>query len=675
MESYHRLAIEEDSYSNTQDSFPCHTLNNRHYMACLDIGGAGTFSGNTTTPAIDWEVAADAQWYKNVSRDYLNASTASGRNLFGVTCGGGGVTAHHGDGVINSFDIGVLIFVLFGDYPYNNINTYANQLTVEQRPETQSRCGNDEDRASWQANLHANSFCPSTGSARRMLQYAADEGEAQIHEDISLVGAVGPANGWAQGTHHMNHEFVRTRFGGHNAEGSWHGFEFAPTIVPVIVELILHGVWSTGSAVLSNAPPPETGQDVPLWPERYQVRWSRTEAQSQFAEPGTECNAVVTGATGTQTLIGDTLSVRQEGRGSNCPFWLHLWTPVYAPQSRPGRRLADRALAVQGGQWPGRALSESNAELLTVWAKRGSSAMTTMGPVILNPSNDLEFGLSFGLTPAPPAPPAAPPAPPAPPLRPPEPPLEEHLMYTDYFAKIEEKMQIEPLVGPWTSDGKEWEEQSLQHLLDLRMQDVANRTGADAAKLTGTVVVEPAGAPGNEDVVASESTVRRLSVIQAPLNHSQCNESQARLRIVIYFQTADPDERDRFVAVLSGLEFGDVPNATGTDHVAVVCAPMVVSEVARLTDTRPSLPPNPSNEGDGDYGVIVAMSVVLMFLVIAAIGAYLLKAQNCPRNGYKAHPTKEVFCSGTGSHERHANATTPLLAIGRSPQNNQIVRH
>ena len=143
MEAYHRLAIAENSYSGSLDSFPCHALYDRNYIQCLDIGAAGTFSGDTDAPAIDWEVAADAQWYKNVSRDYLNVSTATGRNLFGVTgaADGGGGTTQHGDGVINSFDIGVLIFTMFGDYPYNNISDYATTITVDQRPETQSRCG------------------------------------------------------------------------------------------------------------------------------------------------------------------------------------------------------------------------------------------------------------------------------------------------------------------------------------------------------------------------------------------------------------------------------------------------------------------------------------------------------------------------------------------------------
>jgi len=425
MEEYHRLAISENSYSSSFDSLPCHTLYDRNYMSCLDIGAAGTFSGNSSAPAIDWEVAADAVWYKNVSRDYLSASDQNGRNLFGVTCGadGGGYT-QHGDGIINSFDIGVLIFTMFGDYPYNNISDYATTITVDQRPETQSRCGNAESRADWQADLRTYDYCPSddySARQRRKLEVVYNNDiynepsmtTDALNQDDQLNMPVDTVVQGNKGTHSIDKGFVRTRHDGANGMGSWHTFEFAPTIVPIIVELILHGVWSEGQAILSNAPPPENGDEVPIWPLRHQVRWSRTSAQLAFAELGTECNPVVTGATGTQTLIGDTLSVRQEGRGSDCPFYLHLWTPIDSQKGRPGRQLEiDNKNAELVDPYKPRKLSDARVDPRTVWANRGSSAMTTLGPVVLNPSNAYELDVSH----PPPSPPL--PALPLPPMAP-----------------------------------------------------------------------------------------------------------------------------------------------------------------------------------------------------------------------------------------------------------------
>tara|TARA_B100001109_G_C18856909_1_gene472133 strand:- start:892 stop:2886 length:1995 start_codon:yes stop_codon:yes gene_type:complete len=415
MEAYHRLAIAENSYSSSIESFPCHTLYDRNYMACLDIGAAGTFSGSTTTPSIDWDVSADAQWYKNVSRDYLSTSTATGRNLFGTGCAvDGGGTTQYGDGVINSFDIGVLIFTMFGDYPYDNISNYATTVTVDQRPETQSRCGNSESRADWQADLTTYNYCPSDDySARQRRKLALIHANDLYNEPSITAGVLAdddhlnmPSDSTDQGnngTHPINKGWVRTRYDGHNPQGSWHTFEFAPQIVPIILELFLRGVWNEGQAILSNAPPPANGDEVPYYPSRYQVRWSRSPAQSAFAAPGTVCKPVVTGATGTQTLIGDTLSVRQEGIGSDCPFQLHLWTPADGQRTRPGRQLTignEDANLVD--PYKPRQLTDSVDDPRSVWAMRGSSAMTNLGPVTLNPSNTYELGQLPSLPPPPP---------------------------------------------------------------------------------------------------------------------------------------------------------------------------------------------------------------------------------------------------------------------------------
>ena len=415
MEAYHRLAIAENSYSSSIESFPCHTLYDRNYMACLDIGAAGTFSGSTATPAIDWDVPADAQWYKNVSRDYLSTSTATGRNLFGTGCAAdGGGTTQYGDGVINSFDIGVLIFTMFGDYPYDNISDYATTVTVDQRPETQSRCGNSESRADWQSDLTTYNYCPSDDySARQRRKLALIHANDIYNEPLITAGVLADddhlnmpsdsSDQGTQGTHPINKGWVRTRYDGHNPQGSWHTFEFAPQIVPIILELFLRGVWNEGQAILSNAPPPANGDEVPYYPSRYQVRWSRSAAQSAFAAPGTVCKPVVTGATGTQTLIGDSLSVRQEGSGSDCPFHLHLWTPADAQRARPGRQLAignEDANLVD--PYKPRQLTDSVDDPRSVWATRGSSAMTNLGPVTLNPSNTYELEEFPSLPPPPP---------------------------------------------------------------------------------------------------------------------------------------------------------------------------------------------------------------------------------------------------------------------------------
>jgi hypothetical protein len=413
MEKYHRQAIAENSYSASRHSYTCGVQREPH-LACLDLAGPGTFTGDWNSPALDWSIEATDVNYKNVSAHYLVDDLdpgATGRNLFGIDCSNApGTTGgtRHGDGVINSYDIGVLVYTLFRDPPYDQLPAlgadYHTVETVDQRPETQSRCGSTATRADWQVELMNNSYCPSSPdyTFRRRLSEAYFVHALAGATDRSIAAST-------ELTHTVDSGFVRSRFTGVNDAGSWHSFEFAPSIVPVIVELIANNLWVEGRAQLSNAPPPRDGGEVPVMPEHFQLRWSRTPEQAAFAQTAppvdpllpselVRCKSIVSGATGTRAIIGDTISVRQEGRGVPCPFALHLWIPAEYSLVDYGRALSEA--------------SDATADLRFVWAKRGSTAMTTTGGVVLNPTFPYEFQ-------AHPPPPPAPPTPPLPPLAPP----------------------------------------------------------------------------------------------------------------------------------------------------------------------------------------------------------------------------------------------------------------
>lgn len=434
MEHFHRLAIEENSYSHSEESFACSVLAS-HYMTCLDVAGPGTFTGNRFSPAIDWNIPADQVSYRNISTVYAFENITSGTNLFGIGCDTDSFestsdsTGRHGDGVVNSLDIGVLVFSMFRDAPYNEIGRFDQVETVNQRPETQSRCRDGRTRSEWQVELGDNGYCPPSleygsnfSSFRRQLADTGSGGGGEI-ATITPSSPSAYANDNNQTSQHEpDHGFVRSRFKGINDLGSWHSLEFAPSIVPIMVELMLHGVWSYGSAQLSNAPPPRDGAEVPLSPDRYQVRWSRTQAQEDYAkgspsyDPNVpahmhKCKNIVPGASGTQVIMGDTLSVRQEGVGAHCPFWLHMWVPIGASAVDVRRALSD---------------ADDHADLLFVLVKRGSVAMTTTGGFVLNPGNWDEAEAHPPHTPAPPPPPP-PPAPPAAP--PPLPPYSPDVVF------------------------------------------------------------------------------------------------------------------------------------------------------------------------------------------------------------------------------------------------------
>lgn len=420
MERYHRLAIEQDSYSRESSSFAC-GVQKAPYLACLDLAGPGTFTGNFYSPSIDWTMRAEDVNYRNVSDMYLDDNAAGGRNLFGIDCSSAPGTSggtRHGDGVVNSYDIGVLVFTMFEDAPYHRLpaaGRYEDVQTVDQRPETQSRCSDNHNRAEWQVELNNQSYCPPSleYNFRRQL-----DGPAHRQLSESSLNITEESHGLAAThtpgvTHTRDEGFVRSRFKGVNSHGSWHSFEFAPNIVPIIVELIINNIWVDGRAQLSNAPPPRDGAEVPISSEHFQVRWSRTNQQKQYAKttPSNDptlppelqrCKSIVSGATGTRSIIGDTLSVRQEGRGTPCPFSIYLWVPVEYSMVEYGRILAEAES------------KNDTSNLLFVWAKRGSTAMTTTGGVLLNPGSEYEQEAN-------PPPPGSPPAPPSPPPSPPPP--------------------------------------------------------------------------------------------------------------------------------------------------------------------------------------------------------------------------------------------------------------
>lgn len=426
MENYHRQAILENSYSSSQSSFAC-SVKELPFLACLDIGSPGTFTGNSMQPAIDWNTPAPEVNYKNLSFLYLegnNTARTQDSSLFGINCSNAppsGVL--HGDGVINSYDIGVLVFALFQDAPYDQLPAdeanYNTVTTVEQRPETQSRCGDNETRADWQVHLYDYEYCPAiyaNSPPPPLLPPPSEPSESSSGRMLSALPDEDDA-------------FVRTRFVGANALGSWYSFEFATNIIPIVLELIMHGIWVTERSQLSNAPAPRDSREVPISPELFQLRWARTARQLDYAYSNTvdnddtlggdfdimddsildefattpTCKSIVSGGTGLRSIMGDTISVRQEGPGSPCPFWLFLWVPE--AHSNPGHA---RVLTEDG---------DNAHHTLFIWPKRGSTAMTTSGGVLLKRDASQPWApYSPSPSPPPPSPPPTLPPPSPPPM-------------------------------------------------------------------------------------------------------------------------------------------------------------------------------------------------------------------------------------------------------------------
>lgn len=65
------------------------------------------------------------------------------------------------DGVVNAFDMAALLWVQFGQAPYNALSRDFSEIsTVNGRDDTAWRCGRNEDKATWQRQL-GNNYCAS----------------------------------------------------------------------------------------------------------------------------------------------------------------------------------------------------------------------------------------------------------------------------------------------------------------------------------------------------------------------------------------------------------------------------------------------------------------------------------------------------------------------------------
>ena len=675
MEYFHRLAIEENSYSNSEESFACSVLAT-HYMACLDVAGPGTFTGNSSSPAIDWEMKADEVNYRNVSAVLVNKNLT---NLFGIGCGSSSFstvenTGRHGDGVVNSLDIGVLVFAMFRDAPYDNIGPengkpFDQVLTVDQRPETQGRCRDGRSRSDWQVELGDKDYCPPdldygndfssfrrleapTSNIRRLEAPAVADSYTGSNNSLLVSNAdIQVALATNSSLHQPDFGFVRSRFKGMNEMGSWHSFEFAPNIVPIMVELLVHGIWSGGTAMLSNAPPPRDGSEVPVRPDRHQVRWSRTQQQEDFATDSPQydpwvpqnmqkCKNIVPGTSGTQVIIGDTLSVRQEGVGAYCPFWLHLWVPAEASEVSEVEM--------------GRALAE-NPEVMFVWAKRGSVTMTTTGGYTLNPGNTMEEEASPPPPPSAPSPPLAPspPSPPPPPLPPPPPNLYRQL-------DVEQTFNVEGEEASYVVDELKAKEEELKQTVRTYVKNLTDTpftittstsesvdesSSGDVATAGAMALPSPIGAPADaesatsilETITAQTATTGSMRLLAEASSGSgegasgegasgdECAQS-AKLSIVLRFENYVPE--DTIEQIQNGW-----PNLVDTSNSDLTpCGDPEFVKQKELTT------PQEDDEDALDVvmAVIIAVSAFMIVVFCCAIWAFAIRRSRNDEDKEKA---------------------------------------
>ena len=390
VEKMHKENVAADNY----DSLSCAPSLGNSFHQCADVAGAGTIS---LDHASLWSTDAEDLYYGTLS-GFLDVSNAS---PFGVGCGSDKV----GDGAVNSFDIAVFAFAMFERPPYN---VALSTPTITLRSDQVAQCESSNTRADWQTTIGA-SFCPSSG---RRLSSTSSEAGFQLHASSCTTSNCTASSLDAPFLVNASDGVLLERWATSNV-GNWYRISIGG--IQTVTELILGNAWTDVPVGLVNDPYPRLSAPstlVPADPNRIEVRWARRFELLGRVE--TRCQAIVNGVSGTVALIGDTLSVRQEGRSTQpvCAFDLFLFIPGSMTSPRKSAQFVGN-LEIQvlaGSSWRG---ATSSAVLSNDVAVHLSEIGAIDGPPMLP------------LPPSPPPPPPPTPAsPPGPsPSSPPPPPL------------------------------------------------------------------------------------------------------------------------------------------------------------------------------------------------------------------------------------------------------------
>ena len=340
-ERFSRRAIEQNSYGYEKDSYACSVVE-QYFLACLDIAAPGTFTGNPDAPLIDWNSTYEefGEAWENGGLSRVGNTRAywqnASQNRFGVHCQDGcaGTNIRYGDSVINTYDVAVWVFALVGDAPYDQYSIsnmhpseLQNVVTVEQRADTQRKCGVVQTRAERQHELY---FTSAEGiPGRSTLNYCPALADAHYHWEshcntTNLItetlteGANGttlyspspprppspppppPATSTSrrlaaqerrntarkrvahrrrqQELSELDVEVARIYPMYHYDEGSWFRIELPPRRTAIALEFLLDNVWvandTDDDGLISNAPKPAP-LELPGYVDRYSVRWER----------------------------------------------------------------------------------------------------------------------------------------------------------------------------------------------------------------------------------------------------------------------------------------------------------------------------------------------------------------------------------------------------------------
>ena len=305
----------ETGLLDSHDGYTC-KVKKDYYLGCLDIAAVTTLSNSVS----------DA-WDNGIRT--VNVSTDTNRFGGSTTCPTEeGQQDVVGDGMVNVFDMSVLIFYHFGVAPYDTLSTNPSEVeTVWKRHGTADRCNDGSSRSDWSA-LTAVQYCfPSLDSGRRL------------------------SDGTVQTVPEMDDQVEMREWARVPGKGSWHRIRVEG--LQLALELFLDSLYALEPVDLSNnVYPPEGCVDCePVWhdPNAPTIRFARRiEYEPYGSSKATDCATIVAAFTGSDAMRGNVLGLRQQPIASACEFDIFVWKPLNAAPS-PVSHVCNNTLGLTRG--------------------------------------------------------------------------------------------------------------------------------------------------------------------------------------------------------------------------------------------------------------------------------------------------------------------------------------
>jgi len=371
--------LREQALAGSYDPFTC-SLHKQPFFECLDIGSARTLGGTINS-------SVNLYTEESLAQDDIIELESSIGNISDIKYFGAGesLTCSNktiGDGVINVFDIAILMWYQFKSQPYDRLpNDPSNLLTVEGRDETQLRCNMNETRDQYHLAL-GKSYCTLGPHAEpfRMLSEAPF-----LHTVQTIVPTVQEISSLDT----MLDLKVEVLVWAELPMGTW--YRISCKGIQTVVELFLHGVATEKGVPLSmvRSPSPqcnnETDNCMPYIDNAMEVRFQRRFEQHADSKNLTrKCATIVSGAQPMVTMIGNTIAVRQQPPRYACAFDLFIYVPdvpqpgQFSISNAPDQSYAATRLAELGAdRFERRRQPEHKYSSICVLA--GSSAMSVFG--------------------------------------------------------------------------------------------------------------------------------------------------------------------------------------------------------------------------------------------------------------------------------------------------------